>query len=120
MATILIIEDDPILSEGLAELLSLEGFEALCAYDGYEGIELSQIHQPDVILCDINLPNCNGYAVLEALRENSLTAHIPLIFLTSHADKKAVEYGINLGAAAYITKPFSNDFLIKAITRELV
>ncbi|MBX3086446.1 MAG: response regulator [Anaerolineae bacterium] len=115
MTTILIIEDDPALREEVIGWLMFEDYEALEASDGREGLKLTQEQLPDLILCDITMPNLDGYGVILEIRANPLTAQIPFIFLTARASHEDVRKGMLLGADDYLTKPFSRVELLKAI-----
>lgn len=105
MKKILLIEDDESLRENLIEVLELEGFEVLSAADGCLGIQLTKEHFPDLILCDLLMPELNGYEVLNGLSQDPATAKIPLLFLTASAAKVERETGMKMGAKGYITKP---------------
>ena len=115
MQTILIVEDEEAVRENLVELLEAEGFATLAAVDGGTGLELARRHKPDLILCDVVLPELDGFALLAALREDPATAALPLLFLTAHADSAQRQCGLELGASAYLTKPFTRRELLAAI-----
>jgi diguanylate cyclase (GGDEF)-like protein len=119
MATILVIEDASSLREEILQILELIGFQGLEAENGTDGIKLAQQYLPDVILCDIMLPEQDGYEVLQTLRQHPETAMIPLIFLTAKADRADIRQGMNLGADDYLTKPFTSEELHQAITARL-
>lgn len=112
---ILIIEDDSIYRSIIFELLESEDFNVVSAEDGCSGLQLAQALHPDVILCDINMPNLDGYGVLKKLREDSDTAKIPFIFLTAEIDKASRHRAMELGANDYLTKPVSYGQLITAL-----
>jgi CheY-like chemotaxis protein len=116
---ILVIEDEESLRESLVEILKFEGFEPLAAENGVEGIELAREHLPNLILCDIAMPELDGFAVLAALQQEPRTAHIPVIFLTAKAGKEAVQRGLAEGASSYITKPFAFPALLETINQHL-
>jgi len=107
MKKILIIEDDRILMETASDFLKEEGFEVIPAYDGSEGVHAAETSQPDLILCDIYMPNIDGYQVFAKLQSGIQTSQIPFIFMTAKAGKEDVRYGMQLGADDYITKPFN-------------
>ena len=115
MKRILLIEDEKNVRDNLVEMLELNGFETLSAGNGRIGLCVAQRELPDLILCDIMMPELNGYEVLEAIRDYPPTAHIPLIFLTALADNDDVRLGMNLGADDYLTKPCTEDEVIGAI-----
>jgi two-component system, sensor histidine kinase and response regulator len=116
---ILIIEDEEPIRENILELLEAENFIAFGAANGKAGIQLALEKIPDLILCDVMMPEIDGYGVLKALRSEPITATIPLIFLTAKADKTDVRLGMELGADDYITKPCTPQELLKAIATRL-
>jgi CheY-like chemotaxis protein len=107
MTKILVIEDEETVRENILELLDAEGFDAIAAENGRIGLARAQQHLPDLILCDIRMPELDGYGVLTALRSESKTAEIPFIFLSAKAAKTDLTVGMDLGANAYIIKPFT-------------
>lgn len=119
MAKVLVVEDEAMLLDNILETLQLEGFEGLGAENGHKGIELARQHLPDLILCDIMMPEMDGYEVFLTLRNDPATALIPFIFLTAKADRQAMRYAMELGADDYITKPFQPDELFAAIKTRL-
>ncbi len=119
MKRILIIEDNPQLLEFLQEILSLENFDVITAENGVIGVELAKQEQPDLILSDVMMPELDGFGVLKALRQNSLTATIPIIFLTARASREDIREGMDLGADDYLSKPFSSSQLLRAISARI-
>lgn len=119
MTKILVIEDDPAVRALIFKLLSAEGFEVISGTNGQTGLQLAQEQEPDLILCDIMMPECNGYEVLEQLRHNPVTAGIPFIFLSARSDKTDLRQGMELGADDYLTKPFKRAELLGAISARL-
>lgn len=119
MQKILIVEDEKLIRESIAELLIEEGFECYQAENGRTGISAAKKYLPDLILCDIKMPGLNGYNVLQEVRKDNITASIPLIFLSALADSKDVRAGMNLGADDYIAKPFLPEELIASIKSRL-
>jgi CheY-like chemotaxis protein len=119
MTKILVIEDEETVRENILELLDAEGFEALAAENGRIGLELAKRYLPDLILCDVRMPELDGYGVLTALRSEVTTTEIPFMFLTAKAAKTDLSYGLELGATAYITKPFTLSELLDAIAQAL-
>jgi DNA-binding response OmpR family regulator len=119
MNKILVIEDEPMVRSSLVELLEAEKFTTFSAIDGFEGVQLAQEQIPDLILCDVMMPDLDGYDVLQMLRKEPETATIPFIFLTAKAALKEVRQGMNLGADDYLTKPFSRSELLQAISVRL-
>ncbi len=120
MATqLLLIEDDPQIRENMAELLTLKGYAIETASDGQEGIMQAMLRRPDLILCDVMMPQLNGYQVLEMIRANQSLATVPFIFLTAKADTTDLRLGMNSGADDYLTKPFTSSDLVAAIESRL-
>jgi signal transduction histidine kinase len=119
MPKILVIEDELGVRENLKDLLDAEDFEVFTAVDGKEGVELAKTHLPDLIICDVMMPELDGFGVLAALRQDPSTATIPFIFLTAKVDKSDLRHGMSLGADDYITKPFSRPELLQAISIRL-
>lgn len=119
MTKILVIEDEVSVRENLVDLLEASDYEVICAENGFLGAVWAFEHIPDLIVCDVMMPEVNGHEVLEALRQNPATATIPFIFLTAMADIKSIRKGIELGADDYLTKPFESLDLLKAIEVKL-
>ncbi len=119
MKKILVIEDENLIRESIVEILEEEGYDCLQAENGHTGIISAKKNLPDLILCDIKMPEINGHQVLLALREDPATSTIPFVFLSAMVDKKDFRTGMELGADDYITKPFTNDELINAIKTRL-
>lgn len=112
---ILIIEDNDDIREGTAEVLDLAGYETFTAKHGKIGVDLAIKHLPDVILCDIMMPELDGYGVLYLLNKNPKTATIPFIFITAKTERADMRKGMEMGADDYLTKPFDDLELFKAI-----
>lgn len=119
MIKVLLIEDDSVLRENIAELLELSDFEVLTAPNGKLGLKSININIPDIIVCDIMMPEVDGFEVLNKVSKNSKTKHIPFIFLSAKTEHQDVRKGMNLGADDYITKPFTEDELLSAIKSRL-
>lgn len=119
MKKILVIEDEPLVRANILQILEFEDFDVVGAENGLLGALWAQEKLPDLIICDVMMPEINGYEVLDALRQNSMTATIPFIFLTAMADKADVRRGMELGADDYLTKPFTADELLTAIAARL-
>ena len=115
MEKVLIIEDNTDIRENACEMLDLKGYKAISAVNGKEGIDLARKTKPDIILCDIMMPEANGYEVFNALKNDPLTAHIPFIFLTASVEKKEIEAGFGMGAKGYIRKPFEAEEFFETI-----
>ncbi|WP_271251726.1 hybrid sensor histidine kinase/response regulator [Pseudanabaena sp. Chao 1811] len=119
MQHILVIEDEQGIRENIKEILSLEGFYVITAENGSVGVQMAKEDHPDLILCDVMMPELDGFGVLKALRRNSLTATIPVIFLTAKSSHSDMREGMELGADDYITKPFTPSELLKSIATRL-
>ncbi|WP_158799052.1 response regulator [Pedobacter sp. L105] len=116
---ILIIEDNNDIRESVIEILELSGYTAFGADQGKTGVALALKHLPDVILCDIAMPEIDGYGVLYLLKKNPATVGITFIFLTAKAERLELRKGMEMGADDYLTKPFSDIDLLKAIEGRL-
>lgn len=119
MNTILVIDDEPRIVDNLTDLLEAEGYRVLQAANGQDGLEVARLHDPDLILCDILMPRLDGYGVLKSLREDTRTAAIPFIFLTSRSEADDFRVGMNLGADDYLTKPFRLNEILQAVGSRL-
>ncbi len=115
MEKILIIEDNDSIRENTAEILEMINYKVFCAENGKVGVEIALRENPDLILCDIMMPVLDGYGVLHMLRKNSATKNTPFIFITAKAERDDYRKGMELGADDYITKPFNETELLKAI-----
>lgn len=116
---ILIIEDEAVIRENVAELLELTGYEVETASNGRKGVDKARSFQPDLIACDIAMEGLDGYGVLYILSKEAETAHIPFIFLTSKAEKADWRRGMELGASDYLIKPFEDTELLNIIEIQL-
>lgn len=119
MKKILIIEDDKIVRENTAEILELAHYEVKTAENGKKGAQAVKEFSPDLIVCDIMMPELDGYGVLHILSKDPVTASIPFIFLTAKAEKSELRKGMELGADDYLTKPFEETELLNAIESRL-
>lgn len=119
MKRILLIEDNPEIRENTGEILSLAGYEVTTAENGKKGVELAQQTKPDLIICDIMMPELDGYGVLHILSKHDDTSAIPFIFLTAKTEKTDIRKGMTLGADDYLTKPFDDTDLLNAIETRL-
>ncbi|MBI1766984.1 MAG: response regulator [Bacteroidetes bacterium] len=119
MKKILLIEDNPEVRENTTEILELAGYTVTTAPNGKVGVELVQKERPDLIICDIMMPDLDGYGVLHILSKKPDTATIPFIFLTAKTEKTDIRKGMNLGADDYLTKPFDDTDLLNAIEARL-
>ncbi len=115
----LVIEDDAIIRSNIVELLDAEGYEALGAENGRVGLEVARREHPALVICDIRMPEMDGFQVLKALRGAPETRAMPFIFLSAAADRSDVRQGMNLGADDYVTKPFTRIELLDAVRSRL-
>jgi DNA-binding NarL/FixJ family response regulator len=116
---VLVIEDEVSLRQNLVSVLELNGFQVAAAENGLAGIDLAKADPPDLILCDVTMPECDGHGVLKRLRQNPRTARVPFIFLTAKGERADVRAGMNLGADDYLHKPVSEQDLLEAIDARL-
>ncbi len=119
MKKILLIEDNPDVRENTAEILSLANYYVHTAENGKIGVELASKEKPDLIICDIMMPELDGYGVLHILSKKPETASIPFIFLTAKTEKADIRKGMTLGADDYLTKPFDDTDLLNAVEARL-
>ncbi|MBV8351232.1 MAG: response regulator transcription factor [Verrucomicrobia bacterium] len=119
MKKILVIEDEPEMRRNLTTILRLEKFQPLDAENGRIGVEMAKKEKPDLILCDVMMPEMDGYGVIAALRAEADTVAIPFIFLTAKGEKPDIRAGMNLGADDYLTKPVAKPDLLAAIRSRL-
>ncbi|MBL6448769.1 response regulator [Fulvivirga sp. 29W222] len=117
--TILLIEDNQDMAENITGILELAHYHVKHASNGKIGVSIAQIEPPDLILCDIMMPELDGYGVVHILSNSPETADIPFIFLTAKADQSDFRTGMNLGADDYITKPFDGLDLLKVVETRL-
>ncbi len=119
MKKLLLIEDDKALRENTAELLELSGYDVITAPNGRVGIDMAKANLPNIIVCDIMMPEVDGYGVLENLAADENTNHIPFIFLSAKTERSEIRKGMDLGADDYLTKPFEEEDLISAVESRL-
>ncbi|HVM88796.1 MAG TPA: response regulator [Puia sp.] len=119
MKKILVIEDNELIRENIAEMLDLANYTTLTAVNGKVGVEVAIREKPDLVICDIMMPVLDGYGVLHLLHKNKPTQNIPFIFLTSKSDKLDFRKGMEMGADDYITKPFDSTELLNAVESRL-
>ena len=115
MKKILVIDDNTGIRENTAEILTLAGYKTSTAENGKVGVELAIREIPDLIVCDIMMPELDGYGVLHLLKKNPATEQIPFIFLTAKTERTDFRKGMEMGADDYITKPFDDLELLRAI-----
>ena len=119
MKKILIIEDEPEMRRNITALLRYHDYEPIEAENGRKGIQAARREKPDLVLCDVMMPELDGHGVLQALQQDADLALIPFIFLTAKGEKDDLRSGMNLGADDYLTKPVANADLIRAIEARL-
>ena len=119
MDRLLVIEDEELIRESIADYLQQEGYECSTAHNGLEGIKIAKSEIPDLIICDIKMPGLNGHQVLQELRSHISTSTIPFIFLSAMVDKEDLRTGMALGADDYITKPFQPEDLLNSVKTRL-
>jgi len=119
MSKILVIEDEPEMRRNITALLRYHGYEPIEAENGRKGVDLARREKPDLILCDVMMPELDGYGVLRTLQQDAGLALIPFVFLTAKGDKDNLRSGMNLGADDYLTKPVANTDLVQAIEARL-
>jgi DNA-binding NarL/FixJ family response regulator len=119
MKKILIIEDEPEMRRNVTALLRYNDYQPIEAENGRKGVELARREKPDLVLCDVMMPELDGPGVLQALQQDADLALIPFIFLTAKGEKDDLRSGMNLGADDYLTKPVANADLVRAIEARL-
>src|SRR5258708_4761558 len=119
MTKILVIEDETMLREEVLDWLTFEGYEAVGAEDGLQGVEIAVQHRPDLIISDITMPRLDGYGVLLEIQANPATTGIPFIFVTARASHEDTRKGMASGADDYITKPFTRLDLLQTVQARL-
>lgn len=119
MTTILVIDDDISIRNSLQDALTTVGFNVVTAENTEEGLNIIRYHRPDLILCDVMMPKMTGYDLLEYLQNEIDLTYIPFIFLTGNSDTKEMRRGMEMGADDYLFKPFSIEYLLKAINTRL-
>ncbi|CAN5296950.1 hypothetical protein BH09BAC5_BH09BAC5_29360 [soil metagenome] len=117
--TILVIEDNKDICDNTAELLDLAGYATIIAYNGKEGLERARDKNPDLVLCDIMMPELDGYGVLRAMSNIPELRTVPFVFLTAKSEKEDFRKGMDLGADDYLTKPFEGDTLLRVVESRL-
>ena len=118
-ATVLVVDDDPVILRLLEASFEMEGFTVVGAADGVEGLERAREVMPDVVVLDVMMPRMTGHEVATALRSDPRTARIPIIFVTARAQSSDVERGLELGVDDYVTKPFDPLDLIARVNTVL-
>jgi len=116
---ILVVDDERMLRESICTLLDLYGFKAMGAENGIQAKQLIHEFNPDLLLCDVKMPQMDGYEFLNAVRQGSSGIGLPFIFMSAKVEKDDIRKGMNLGADDYLTKPFIKEDLLKAINTRL-
>ena len=119
MKKILVIEDEPEMRRNITSLLRYYDYQPIAAQNGRVAVEIARQEKPDLILCDVMMPELDGYGVLQALQSDASLARIPFIFLTAKGEKVDLRSGMDLGADDYLTKPVANADLVRAIESRL-
>jgi DNA-binding response OmpR family regulator len=119
MKKILVIEDEPEMRRNITALLRYRDYSPIEAENGRKGVEFAKRDKPDLILCDVMMPELDGHGVLQALQQDADLALIPFIFLTAKGEKDDLRNGMDLGADDYLTKPVANAHLVRAIEARL-
>jgi DNA-binding response OmpR family regulator len=112
---ILVVDDDEHILRSLSQYLELEDFDVISASSGPEALKLFAEHSPDLLVLDVMMPGMDGYQVLEAIRKNAQTAHVPVLMLTARDQHNDIVKGYQMGATSYLVKPFNLDELVDAI-----
>ncbi len=116
---VLVLEDEPAVQTLIFKQLTSQGFEVTVAGDGLDGLVKLESVKPDLIICDVMMPNLDGIEFVKAIKSHGDTQKIPVIFLTAKTDPRSMIDGINVGARFYVTKPFQLDDLLAKIQRAL-
>lgn len=119
MKRILVIEDQAPMRRNIALMLEMEGYEVLTAENGRIGVETARQKRPDLVICDVMMPELDGHGVVQTLRGEDATATVPFIFLTARSDKGDVRIGMNFGADDYLIKPVIREDLLAAVETRL-
>jgi len=119
MKKILVIEDEPEMRRNITTLLRYHDYDPVAAENGRKGVDAARRENPDLILCDVMMPELDGYGVLQALQTDAALARTPFIFLTAKGEKEDLRSRMNLGADDYLTKPVANADLVRAIEARL-
>src|SRR6476620_5751415 len=119
MKKILVIEDETEMRRNIVTLLRYHDYEPIAAENGRAGVTAARANRPDLILCDVMMPELDGFGVLQELQSDASLAPIPFIFLTAKGEKDDLRSGMNYGADDYLTKPVANQDLVQAIEARL-
>ncbi len=113
--SILVIDDNNDIRENTAEILALAGYKTFMAENGKRGVELAQLEKPSLIVCDIMMPDLDGYGVLSLIRKNPQTENIPVIFISAKSIRNDLRKGMAMEADNYIPKPYEEMELLHAV-----
>lgn len=119
MSKVLVAEDERDIRELITFTLRYHGHEVLAASDGELALELALMEHPDIVLLDVRMPRMNGYEVCRSIKENEVTKHIPVVFISAKGQEAEVQEGMDAGATDYILKPFSTDHLVERVAEVL-
>lgn len=119
MATALVLEDDDAVRVLVTKLLESNGYTVIAVADGLEGLMALERNTPDVVICDMMMPNLDGMTFTKAIKKHSHTKSLPVIFLTAKTDSRTVAEGISAGAKFYLTKPFSHADLLDKVRQAI-
>lgn len=120
MKTILLIEDNTDINETTCEILELAGFKLITAKNGKQGVSYALKNQTDVILCDIWMPEMDGYEVLKTIKRTPKNSTTPFIFISARTEPKDINMGLEMGAIDYICKPFTEQELLEVVNQSLI
>jgi DNA-binding response OmpR family regulator len=115
MSRILVIEDEATIRHNVVRMLELEGHHVFQAEDGAQGLKLAQTEKPALVLCDVNIPHMDGFAVLQAIRGDADLSSTSVVMLTAMTEQENQDRGFELGAAGYLTKPFTRAQLLQTL-----
>lgn len=118
-AKVLIVDDESELVEMLSLRLEANNYQAISASDGQEGLDKARVENPDLIILDVMLPKIDGYKVCRMLKFDDKYKHIPVILFTARAQASDIKLGADVGADAYIAKPFEPDILLAKVVQLL-
>ena len=116
---ILLVEDSEPIRENTIELLELHNYTVIAACNGKQGLEAALQQIPDLILCDIQMPEMDGYHLFEHIRKHPALNNSRFVFFTASAEKKEIELGMRMGADEYIVKPFTGERLLEVLQKQL-
>ncbi len=119
MKRILVIEDQAPMRRNIALMLEMEGYKVFTAENGRVGVEVARVEKPDLVICDVMMPELDGHGVVQTLRDEDATATTPFIFLTARSDKGDIRIGMNFGADDYLIKPVVREDLLAAVEARL-